>query len=147
MTSPVLDIEALDRAVAELREGAGIWAAAPLAERVALLERLLPRITDGAQDMVAACARAKGYAPDSTWAAEDWAGAPWALVQTASAYLRVLRRVAAGEEPVEARAVGEHDGRVVVDVFPATGWDALLLNGFTARVWTRPGTTDRKSVV
>ncbi|MER7775967.1 aldehyde dehydrogenase family protein [Streptomyces sp. NPDC096191] len=141
MTSPVLDIEALDRAVAELREGAGTWAAAPLAERVALLERLLPRITDGAQDMVAACARAKGYAPDSTWAAEDWAGAPWALAQTASAYLRVLRRVAAGEEPVEARAVGEHDGRVVVDVFPATGWDALLLNGFTARVWTRPGTT------
>ncbi|MEU3660931.1 aldehyde dehydrogenase family protein [Streptomyces sp. NPDC032940] len=141
MTPLVLDIEALDRAVAELREGAGTWAAAPLTERVALLERLLPRIADGAGDMVAACARAKGYAPDSTWAAEDWAGAPWALAQTAGAYLRVLRRVAAGGEPVEARAVRERDGRVVVDVFPATGWDALLLNGFTARVWTRPGTT------
>ncbi|MFB7037494.1 MULTISPECIES: aldehyde dehydrogenase family protein [unclassified Streptomyces] len=141
MTPHVLDTEPLDRAVAELRKGAGTWAAAPLTERVALLERLLPRIADGARDMVAACARAKGYAPDSPWAAEDWAGAPWALAQTASAYLRVLRRVAAGGEPVEARAVREHDGRVAVDVFPATGWDGLLLNGFTARVWTRPGTT------
>ncbi|WP_411108893.1 aldehyde dehydrogenase family protein [Streptomyces sp. c-19] len=141
MTSPILDIEALNRAVAELREGAGTWTATPLPERVQLLERLLPRIADGAEDMVTACARAKGYGPDSPWAAEDWAGAPWALAQTTSAYLRVLRRIAAGKEPVDARAVRERDGRTVVDVFPATGWDGLLLNGFTARVWTRPGTT------
>ncbi|MFI0989037.1 aldehyde dehydrogenase family protein [Streptomyces exfoliatus] len=141
MTSPILDIEALNRAVAELREGAGTWTATPLPERVRLLERLLPRIADGAEDMVTACARAKGYGPDSPWAAEDWAGAPWALAQTTSAYLRVLRRIAAGKEPVDARAVRERDGRTVVDVFPATGWDGLLLNGFTARVWTRPGTT------
>ncbi|WP_031011097.1 aldehyde dehydrogenase family protein [Streptomyces sp. NRRL F-5727] len=141
MTSPTLDTEALDRAVADLRENAGTWTATPLAERVELLERLLPRIADGAEDMVAACARAKGYAPDSPWAAEDWAGAPWALAQTTSAYLRVLRRIAAGREPLGARAVRERNGRTVVDVFPATGWDGLLLNGFTARVWTRPGTT------
>ncbi|MGA5065226.1 aldehyde dehydrogenase family protein [Streptomyces exfoliatus] len=141
MTSPILDIEALNRAVAELREGAGTWTATPLPERIALLERLLPRIAHGAEDMVTACARAKGYGPDSPWAAEDWAGAPWAMAQTTGAYLRVLRRIAAGKEPVDARAVRERDGRTVVDVFPATGWDGLLLNGFTARVWTRPGTT------
>ncbi|MGW6559302.1 aldehyde dehydrogenase family protein [Streptomyces hydrogenans] len=141
MTSLILDIEALDRAVAELREGAGTWTATPLAERVGLLERLLPRIVDEAEEMVAVCARAKGYGPGSPWAAEDWAGAPWALAQTASAYLRVLRRIAAGEEPVAAGAARERDGRAVVDVFPATGWDGLLLNGFTAQVWTRPGTT------
>ncbi len=141
MASPILDIEALNRAVAELREGAGTWTATPLPERIALLERLLPRIAHGAEDMVTACARAKGYGPDSPWAAEDWAGAPWALAQTTGAYLRVLRRIAAGKEPVDARAVRERDGRTVVDVFPATGWDGLLLNGFTARVWTRPGTT------
>ncbi|MEU3607297.1 aldehyde dehydrogenase family protein [Streptomyces sp. NPDC035033] len=141
MTPLILDIEALDRAVAELREGAGTWAATPLPERIGLLERLLPRIADAAEDMVAACARAKGYAPDSPWAAEDWAGAPWALARTASAYLQVLRRIAAGKEPLDVRAVRERDGRTVVDVFPATGWDGLLLNGFTAQVRTRPGTT------
>ncbi|MGW8884243.1 aldehyde dehydrogenase family protein [Streptomyces sp. NPDC055749] len=144
MTPLVLDIEALDHAVDELRAGAPTWTATPLTERIALLERLLPRIAEGAEDMVAACARAKGYGPDSPWAAEDWTGAPWALAQTTSAYLEVLRRIAAGKEPVRARAVHERDGRAVVDVFPATGWDSVLLNGFTAQVWTRPGTTAKR---
>ncbi|MDL2078192.1 aldehyde dehydrogenase family protein [Streptomyces sp. GXMU-J15] len=141
MTELAPDTEVLDRAVAALREGAETWADTPLAERIALLERLLPRIAEGSEAMVAACARAKGYDSGSPWAAEDWAGAPWALAQTVSAYLRVLRRIAAGEEPVHAHAVHERDGRTVVDVFPASAWDSLLLNGFTAQVWTRPGTT------
>ncbi|MEU8620522.1 aldehyde dehydrogenase family protein [Streptomyces sp. NPDC048623] len=141
MTELAPDTEVLDHAVAALREGAETWAGTPLAERIALLERLLPRIAEGSEAMVAACARAKGYDAGSPWAAEDWAGAPWALTQTVSAYLRVLRRIASGEEPIHARAVHERDGRTVVDVFPAAGWDRLLLNGFTAQVWTRPGTT------
>lgn len=141
MTAPAIDTEPLDRAVAELREGSASWAAAPIAERIVLLERLLPRIADGAAETAAAGARAKGYGPDSPWAAEDWAGAPWALAQNVSAYLHVLRRIAAGKDPVDARAVHEGNGRTWVDVFPATGWDTLLLNGFTAQVWMRAGTS------
>ena len=139
-TDPV-DTVSLDRAVAELATGAVSWSSTPLAERIALLERMLPRIADGAPAMVADAAHAKGYPADSPWAAEDWAGAPWALAQTIGAYLHVLRRLAAGEAPVPPAAVHERDGRTLVDVFPATGWDTLLLNGFTAQVWTLPGTT------
>jgi acyl-CoA reductase-like NAD-dependent aldehyde dehydrogenase len=134
-----LDTSSLDRTVAELRDNAGAWSATPLSQRIALLERLLPRVVSGAAETAAAGARAKGYAPDSPWAAEDWAGGPWALVQNAAAYLHVLRRIAAGKDPVAAGAVHERDGRTRVDVFPATGWDTLLLNGFTAQVWMRPG--------
>ncbi|MFH8769898.1 aldehyde dehydrogenase family protein [Streptomyces sp. NPDC017958] len=141
MTSSVLDTSALDRAVAALRRGAESWSATPLPERIALLERLLPRVVAGSAGMVAAGASAKGYAPDSPWAAEDWMGGPWALVQNAAAHLHVLRRIAAGRDPLAAGAVRERDGRALVDVFPATGWDRLLLNGFSAQVWTRPGTT------
>ncbi|MFE1347568.1 aldehyde dehydrogenase family protein [Streptomyces sp. NPDC058757] len=144
MTTPLVDTDALDRAVADLRAGRDGWAATPLAERIALLERMLPRITAGAAEMAAAGARAKGYGPDSPVAAEDWIGAPWAMTQNVGALLHVLRRIAAGREPLPARAVRERDGRTVVDVFPATGWDRLLLNGFTAEVHTRPGTTPRR---
>ncbi|PBC75496.1 acyl-CoA reductase-like NAD-dependent aldehyde dehydrogenase [Streptomyces sp. TLI_235] len=141
MTDPVADIDLLDRAVADLREGAPSWSGTPLTERIALLTRMMPRIADGAADMAAAGARAKGYGPESTWAAEDWIGAPWALAQNVSAYLHVLRRIAAGEEPLAPGSVHERDGRVLVDVFPATRWDSLLLNGFTAHVRMRAGTT------
>ncbi|RFU85708.1 aldehyde dehydrogenase family protein [Streptomyces triticagri] len=143
MAEQTLDTAALDDAVATLQAAAASWTATSLAERIALLERLLPRIADGASAMVEAAAEAKGYPSDSPWAADDWTGAPWALAQTASAYLRVLRRIAAGREPLAAGAVHEHDGRARVDVFPASGWDTLLLNGFSAQVWTRPGTTTR----
>ncbi|MGW2746300.1 aldehyde dehydrogenase family protein [Streptomyces sp. NPDC001450] len=141
MTSSALDTSALDQAVAALCRGAESWSATPLSERIALLERLLPRVVAGSADMAAAGASAKGYAPDSPWAAEDWMGGPWALVQNTAAQLHVLRRIAAGRDPLAAGAVRERDGRALVDVFPATGWDRLLLNGFSAQVWTRPGTT------
>ncbi|MFI7413834.1 aldehyde dehydrogenase family protein [Streptomyces sp. NPDC049627] len=141
MNSTPLDTAALDRALHELRENAASWAAAPLADRIGLLERLMPRIRGAAAELAAAGARAKGYSPDSPWAAEDWAGGPWALAQNVSARLRVLRRIAAGQDPLPARAVHEHGGRVWVDVFPATGWDRLLLSGYSARVRMGAGIT------
>lgn len=140
-TASALDTAPLDLAVTDLREAAASWTATPLAERISLLERMLPLISDGAPGMVADSATAKGYAADSGWAAEDWVSAPWALAQTVGAYLHVLRRLAAGQGPVPAKSVRPRNGRTVVGVFPATAADRLLLNGFTAEVWTLPGTT------
>lgn len=139
-TASALDTTPLDQAVRDLREHAGSWTATALPERIALLERMLPRIAAEAPGMVADACAAKGYAADSAWAAEDWTSAPWALAQTVGAHLHVLRRLAAGRTPVPEKAVRDHEGRTVVDVFPVTGSDRLLLNGFTAQVWTRPGT-------
>lgn len=138
---PALDTARLDQAVSDLRGGAGTWAATGITERIALLERMMPRIADGARAMVDDAARAKGNTPGSPWSAEEWTLAPWALAQTAGAYLRVLRRIAAGKDPIAAGAVQERGGRVIVDVFPASGWDHLLFSGLSAQVWTRPGTT------
>ena len=140
-TAATLDTTPIDRAVAELRGNAESWTTTPLPERIRLLERILPRIGEAAPGMVADSAQAKGYAPLSDWAAEDWVTAPWALAQTAGAYLHVLRRLVAGHDPVPAKAIRTRDDRTVVGVFPATWTDRLLLNGFTAEVWTLPGTT------
>lgn len=140
-TASALDTAPLDLAVTDLREAAASWTATPLAERISLLERMLPLISVRAPGMVADSATAKGYAADSGWAAEDWVSAPWALAQTVGAYLHVLRRLAAGQGPVPAKSVRSRNGRTVVGVFPATAADRLLLNGFTAEVWTLPGTT------
>ncbi|MFF3734837.1 aldehyde dehydrogenase family protein [Streptomyces sp. NPDC002476] len=131
----------MDEAVHALRRHARSWAATPLEERIALLERLVPRILGVASDMVAVAARAKGYAPDSPWAAEDWAGGPWALLQGVNSRLEVLRRIAKGRDPVESHAVRIRDGRIAVDVFPATGWDRVLLNGHRAEVRMQEGAT------
>ncbi|SEM63375.1 aldehyde dehydrogenase family protein [Streptacidiphilus jiangxiensis] len=137
----VIDTEALDRAVAELRDRASSWTDTPLPARIALLERMLPRIGAVADAMCADAARAKGYPADSTWAAEDWTGGPWALAQNVQTLLRTLRRIAATGEVVPPHAVHTREDRVVVDVFPATRWDRLLLNGYHAEVWMAVGST------
>jgi len=129
----------LDRAVQDLLSGAAHWTATPLDERVALLERLMPRVLVEAGPMVAAAAEAKGYPADSLWAGEDWANGPWAIAQNVGAFLHVLHRLQAGREAVPARAIRHDQGRTVVDVFPATAWDRLLLNGFRAEVWMAGG--------
>ena len=71
----------LDQAVQDLGQGAARWSATPLAERIALLDRLMPRVLAQAGPMVAAASAAKGYPADSPWTAEDWASGPWAIAQ------------------------------------------------------------------
>jgi hypothetical protein len=131
----------LDRAVRDLGHGAARWSATPLAERIALLDRLMPRVLAEAGPMVAAASAAKGYPAGSPWAAEDWASGPWAIAQNVAACRHALRRIEAGQDPLPGRAAGERGGRTIVEVFPAATWDRLLLNGFRAQVRMLPGVT------
>jgi len=90
--------------------------------------------------MVAAAGKAKGLAPTSGWVAEDWLTGVWAFIQGVNSHALVLKRVLAGQEPIKADAVHTRaSGQVVVDVFPVTGYDRLLLNGYKAQVWIEPG--------
>lgn len=149
MSTPTLDqalaAAPIDEALRQLQGGAAGWAATGLPERIALLERMMPRITRSAKGMVAAAAAAKGYDAAGQWATEDWAGGPWAVAQNVSSLLHTLRRMAAGHDPVPASAVRTQNGRTWVEVFPATGWDRLLLSGFNAQVRMLPGVTAQEA--
>jgi acyl-CoA reductase-like NAD-dependent aldehyde dehydrogenase len=135
-----LDFEALDKALDDLHAGAQSWVVLPLTEKVALLEALPRKVYDLAPQMVAAAGKAKGIAPTSAWVGEEWTMGVWVFIQALSAHLLVLRRILAGQEPVKSDAVHTRpDGQVVVDVFPVTGYDRLLLNGYRAQVWIEPG--------
>ena len=134
------DVPALDLALADLRSGAPGWADLPLRAKIAMLEALPPRIVDVAPRMAAAATEAKGITSTSAWVAEEWTTNIWVFVQAINTQILVLKRVLAGHEPVNADAVHTGpDGQVVVDVFPATGYDRLLLNGYQAQVWIEPG--------
>ena len=136
----VRDVPALDLALEDLRSGAPGWADLPLRAKIAMLEALPPRIADVAPRMAAAATEAKGIASTSAWVAEEWTINIWALVQAVNTQILVLKRILAGREPVNADAVRPRpDGQVVVDVFPVTGYDRLLLNGYKAQVWIEPG--------
>ncbi len=141
MTTEVsLDTTALDKTLDDLHAGAPSWVALPLKNKVTLLEALPQKILDFGPQMVAAADRAKGIASTSSWVAEDWVTGVWAFIQGVNSHALVLKRVLAGQEPIKADAVHTRpDGQVIVDVFPVTGYDRLLLNGYKAQVWIEPG--------
>jgi acyl-CoA reductase-like NAD-dependent aldehyde dehydrogenase len=141
MTTEVsLDTTALDKALDELHASAPSWVALPLVNRVTLLEALPRKILDFGPQMVAAADGAKGIASTSSWVAEDWLTGVWAFIQGVNSHTLVLKRVLAGQEPIKADAVHTRpDGQAVVDVFPVTAYDRLLLNGYKAQVWIEPG--------
>jgi acyl-CoA reductase-like NAD-dependent aldehyde dehydrogenase len=93
------DSTTLDRAVADLRQHASSWTSTPLPVRISLLEQMLPRIVQNADQLVAPAAAAKGYPVESPWTAEDWIAGPWALAQNTSALLHVLRRSPPARSP------------------------------------------------
>ena len=140
------DHAALDAPVADLRAHAGEWVALPFAEKVALLDRVRPRIMAEADAMVAETQRAKGIDPATSWGAEDWLTGPWAFLQGVTSLLTTLRRVEKGEPPVPvSRTRVRPDGQTVVEVFPATTTDSLLLNGYGAEVWMMPGVSRERA--
>ena len=122
MTTISIDGTSLDRTVSDLREHAASWNAVPLAERIALLERMLPRVAAGAAEMASAGAHAKGLAAGSAWAAEDWFSGPWALAQNIQAHLHVLRRIDAATTPSRpARCTNTTDGPTSMSCPPPGG--------------------------
>jgi acyl-CoA reductase-like NAD-dependent aldehyde dehydrogenase len=141
------DHATLDAIVADLNAHAGEWVALPLAEKVAMLERLRPRIMAEADAMVRETQKAKGIDASTLWGAEDWLTGPWAFLQGVTALLTTLNRVQKGVPPVETKKTRSRvGGQTVVQVFPATPQDSLLLSGYGAEVWMMPGVSRQAAV-
>ena len=128
-----------DAAIHDLEGGLPSWRSAPLNQRVELLRGLRRRIGAEGAGIAAAMADAQGFDPRGVWSGESW-GVLFGMAQTVRSLEWVLRRVAAGRNPLPGSAVHRRpDGRVVVDVFP-TRWDEkLLFSGYHGRVWMPPG--------
>ena len=123
-----------DAAVHDLERGLPSWQAASLGERIALLHTLRRRMASEGPGMAAAMAEAQGFDPDGFWAGEPW-GILFGMAQSVRSMEWVLRRIAAGHDPLPGSAVRRRpDGRVVVDVFPMRWDEKLLFNGWHAQV-------------
>jgi len=129
----------LDRAVRVLRETRTAWARLPLGDKIEYLGELRARARRVAPAWVAAALTAKGIPAGSPLAGEEWMSGPWALIAGIVGLERTLTRLAEGADLLAGYPVRERDGRAVVRVFPATLFDRVLLSGYSAEVWMRPG--------
>lgn len=129
-----------DQAIARLAEGARRWAACSVAKRATLIHATHATIGDCAADWQAAAVAAKG---GSGWLeAEEWLSGPYAALGGFSGVAASLDALARGRSPADGLRVGSAPGgRVTLRVCPSGLAERILLNGFRADVWLRPGVT------
>jgi acyl-CoA reductase-like NAD-dependent aldehyde dehydrogenase len=138
------DPRRLDEAIARLRDGAPIWARASLPERVALARSMARGTARTAERAVAAACTAKGIAPGSPLAGEEWLSGPYVVLRQLRFVIRSLQALKRhGNTPVGATGETD-DGRLTVGVFPASPTDRALFLGVHAEVHFEEGVGERE---
>lgn len=138
LDTPALEAELTSLAGAETR-----WAATSLAHRADLLDELHRTTAAAAALWVTTAARIKGLARHSSLVGEEWMSGPYAMLTATTELAASLRALDQQRSPLEGASFGRTAGdRVTVRVLPIGLSDRLLLNGFRADVWMRPGVTE-----
>jgi aldehyde dehydrogenase (NAD(P)+) len=131
----------LDRDLETLAASKTAWARLTLERKLAMLQTLRRNVYRLAPEWVAASARAKGLLPESPLAGEEWISGPWAVLYALTRYIRTLTDISRRGSPLLPRMHAREDGRTVLDVFPRSLYDRVLMNGVRASVWMQPGVT------
>jgi aldehyde dehydrogenase (NAD(P)+) len=133
----------IDQSVVTLVQHKDEWATLPIGRKLSHLEEMRGKTGKVAERWVDAAAKAKRIPGESPLSGEEWMSGPWALLRGLNQLTRTLSALEKGQPPPLARdAVHTRpDGQVIVDVFPSSIFDRLLLNGFSAEVWMQPGVT------
>jgi acyl-CoA reductase-like NAD-dependent aldehyde dehydrogenase len=119
------------------------WATVPAARRRQLLVELQQLVGEHGAAWVETAARIKQLPSDSPLVGEEWISGPWAMASYVAALTQTLGRLERGEAPHEGFATrSAPGGRLAIDVLPHGVYDRLLLNGFRAEVWMRPGVSE-----
>ena len=147
MTEAAVDARAdwarpIDTALAGLHRGEKVWAGTPLGRRRELLKSMHELVGRHAQAWVDAAVGLKCLPASSPLIGEEWISGPWALLTGLDTLAGSLAALENGTSPVDGYRMGTAPGdRVTVKVLPHTIYDRLLLNGFSAEVWLKPGVT------
>ncbi len=140
-TAPV-DTDALDAVVTLVADHAPGWAKTDATARAKLLQDVIDATMAAQDDWLAAACEAKGLEPRSTEAGEELFAGIGTFVRMARLFRASLRDIAKDDRPSFAGPVREAaDGRLRVQVFPATAFDRITFAQTTAEVWMQPGVT------
>ena len=134
------DTRGLDEAVDMVRRHKDEWAALPVRDRIALLERCLAGCVRIAPDAVAAGCEAKGNDPDSMQSGEEWLSSAFAVIRQVRLFLESLSDIERyGRPRIPPRDVHRTaTGELAVTVFPRHLAERLMYPGTRIDVWMEP---------
>ncbi len=135
-------LSGLDEAVVEVRANAAAWVAAPIAERVRLLDEVLRSTLEVADRWTRLACEHEGLDADAPESAEEAIVGPYIFVRSARLLRDALRDIGRRGRPrIPGGARRLADGRVAARVMPTGLIDRVTYLGTTADVWMAPGVT------
>lgn len=137
-----MDVQHIDRAIAELQASKGSWSALDLNEKLSMLREMRTKAGSTARTWVEAACRAKGLSMDTPLAGEEWIAGPYGFIDAINALEKTLVRIESGTDVLDGLKIHTRpDGQVLVNVQPASVSDRILFSGSSAQVWMEPDVT------
>ncbi|HSY54848.1 MAG TPA: aldehyde dehydrogenase family protein [Bradyrhizobium sp.] len=131
----------MDQALRELADNKLKWARTSPADRLKLLEAVKTATYEVAAEWADLSADQKGIPEGSPLAGEEWTSGPWAMLAGIDNYCFTLANIEGNRHIAGLKKrKGGHD-QTIVNVFPHSIFDRLLLSGVYADVWMERGVT------
>ncbi len=124
-----------DTIVQRLADRKNAWVQIGLSERIVYLNRCIESVTTMAEAWADAACWAKGIAPTSTLAGEEWLVGPCVVLWNLQ---RLIKTLKAGGQPTPPKLTNRN-GQIIATVFPDNLMDRLMWLGFRGEVWMEPG--------
>jgi acyl-CoA reductase-like NAD-dependent aldehyde dehydrogenase len=133
----------LDETVSHLHEAAWKFATLSIDRRIELINSMQQGIIKVAEAMVQAGCKAKGIAPDSNLAAEEWAAGTWPVVRQLRLIRESLESIAnTGNTPI-GRIKRSASGKLAVQVYPNNTIDSILFKDISVDVYMQAHITEQ----
>jgi aldehyde dehydrogenase (NAD(P)+) len=136
---PPTSLQELDAVVARLADGARRLSRLDLDVRISLARSMQAGLLRVAEESVRAACRAKGIPLGTPQEGEEWGMGPWMVVR----HLRLLQQALLALKRTQNTPVGHigeiADGRLAVEVFPASSIDGMLFGNVRVDVHLQPG--------
>lgn len=142
-TPPASSQAKLDETIAHLREAAWKFATLPMEKRIALVTAMQQGYVKVAEAMVQAGCKAKGIAPDSNLAAEEWASGAWGVVRQLRLVRESLQSIAETGNTRIGKIKRTATGNLAVQVYPNNAIDGMLFKDVTVDVHMQADVTEQ----
>ena len=133
----------LDDTIAHLREAAWKFATLSIERRIELATAMQQGFVKAMGAMVQAGCKAKGIAPDSNLAAEEWAAGAWGVVRQLRLVRESLQAISSTGNTRIGKVKRTLAGNLAVQVYPNNAIDGILFKDITVDVYMQPNVTEQ----
>lgn len=136
------DIKYLDGFISDLKSAKDKWAQLAVSSKIKLLNGVVEKTGQYAQEWVDLALQNKHLQPDSPYAGEEWCTGPWALAYAVTEYRKTLEHIQTNSlSKLIHKTSIRKNGQLKVNVFPSNFYEKIFFSKISGEIWMQKGVT------